>query len=582
MIGNRLLSPRLLIFGPILLLVVLGLACGEDATPTPTATPAVQPTPTPTVQSTPQPTATPAVQPVGKRGGVPPFQIGWIVEAWDPHTSTSGNPMTYIAPLFNGLVEFDPTTDDQSDIRGDLATSWDLADDGVTYTFNLNENANWWDGKPVTAEDVVFSLDRMTAEGEPRPRVSVLKPFYKSSRAMDDKTVEITTQFLFPVFLPYLSSEFMKIVPKHHVETGVDISLRENILGSGAFQVKSHEKDISVEYARNPNYWKEGLPYFDGQKSFIITSPGKVFAAFKAGQVWGHLNPTSKLSTAEAQRLGEESQDINTIYWGGPSGHLYLSMNLQRAPFDDKRVRRALWLLPHRQPIIQILSGGKNMLGGPWPPHQWFGITEDELITLPGFRELNGEKHPEDIKEAIRLLKEAGFDKSNPLKTHALVATAGDYTRIAEIWSDQANRFTDGIVQIEVRTGERSARQELARNLAYDMKADGWGINIVDPHDYFAGTMVKSSPANATGWTHPRMEEIFQEQMRERDLEKRAALIREAALILLTEDTYMVSFFWNLKGMIFNNQIKNFHPPGGFSPQLGMEHLWCDPPTCSS
>ena len=67
------------------------------------------------------------------------------------------------APLFNKLVEFNPETGDIGDIRCDLCTSWELANDGVTYTFHLVDNAKWWDGVPVTADDVVFMFESIVA-----------------------------------------------------------------------------------------------------------------------------------------------------------------------------------------------------------------------------------------------------------------------------------------------------------------------------------------------------------------------------------------------------------------------------------
>ena len=104
-----------------------------------------------------------------------------------------------LSPMFNKLVEYNPETEDQSDIRCDLCTSWDLADDGVTYTFHLATNAKWWDGVPVTADDVVFMFEGIVAPDQfeilkGRSTTSAVKQigFYYDSgnaRALDANTV---------------------------------------------------------------------------------------------------------------------------------------------------------------------------------------------------------------------------------------------------------------------------------------------------------------------------------------------------------------------------------------------------------
>lgn len=80
-------------------------------------------------------------------------------EVWDPHLAGTLGALGSISPMYNQVVEFNPLN--PSEVIGDLAKSWDVADGGMTYTFKLHENVTWWDGKPLTAEDVVFSLNRM-------------------------------------------------------------------------------------------------------------------------------------------------------------------------------------------------------------------------------------------------------------------------------------------------------------------------------------------------------------------------------------------------------------------------------------
>jgi peptide/nickel transport system substrate-binding protein len=139
---------------------------------------------------------------------------------WHPHVTNTVQVMSY-SGIYNQLIEYNPETEDPFDLRGDLATSWDLSKDGKVYTFHLNPKATWHDGKPVTAEDVVYSMDSMVDTDAKPPRVvtlPALEPYYEkgTARAIDPHTVEIPLKIPFaPDFLPTLASDFCKIIPKH-------------------------------------------------------------------------------------------------------------------------------------------------------------------------------------------------------------------------------------------------------------------------------------------------------------------------------------------------------------------------------
>ena len=204
-------------------------------------------------------------------------------ELWDPHMAGTLGPLAALSPLYNQVVEFNPHN--PSEIIGDLATRWEVTEDGLTYTFYLHDHVKWWDGKDLTAEDVVFSLKRMIEPGKPRPRVGLLRPYIKTVDLIDRLTVKVTLNFPAPAFLPLLAVDFMKIVPKHVVEAGVDINVwGENIVGSGPFKFKSARRGDSVHHEKNL-YFKKGRPYLDALSIVIINDKGTAAAAIKAGRI---------------------------------------------------------------------------------------------------------------------------------------------------------------------------------------------------------------------------------------------------------------------------------------------------------
>ena len=217
-------------------------------------------------------------------------------DRWSPWISCCNRSIYAARNPFNLLVMRDPRDESQEKIIGDLATSWEWASDGNSVTFNLWEGATWTDGEPVTADGVMYSLDEMADLNKVRPRTRNIEPYYASSEAIDPLTVKVNTKFSNPAaLLPFLTVDFMVIHPKHVLEPlGLDdpadhFNDPENVVGSGAFMYKTRELGTSFEIEKNPNYFKEGLPFLDGIKVFIIADKSCTITALTTGQV--HFMP---------------------------------------------------------------------------------------------------------------------------------------------------------------------------------------------------------------------------------------------------------------------------------------------------
>ena len=522
----------------------------------------------------PTPISAPAM--VGRPGGVPKLQMGWSVGGWGVHEcSSSNNCLTPTAPMYNQLIEYNPETADFGDIRGDLAKSWKIGADGVTYTFVLADNAKWHDGTSVSADDVVFSLDSMTDPDKPRPNASRIAAFYDKSVAIDSKTIEVTTKFKAAPFLPFLATEWMKILPKHRFErlTPDEAKLEENILGSGPFMLAKHDKDVVVEYRKNPNYFKEGRPYFDGMEYFTIVDTSAIFAAFKAGQVLSHAHPSSNLSNADNEKLAQDMRGRGTVHFAGPIGIIWTHMNTNKAPFDNPMVRKALFLAIDRQEMIQIFSNGRDQLGAPFQPGTTYGLTVEEIAELPGYRQLDGKKHPDDIAEAKKLLAEAGIAEGTTMHLQALQVV--EFPDLAIVVADQLRRFLDlNIVVDNIALGAGFGKV-IAGD--YEMNILGYGPMITDPHDIIGGAYASTGRNNFSKWSHPRIEEIFEIQAKELDVPKRQAMIKEVQDIILSGESPFLTHYWTMRGMYVDDRLRNYNPPPTDSHALKMEHMWCDP-----
>ena len=505
---------------------------------------------------------------------------------WQAGSSTMKN----MGPMFNTLVEWDPEDPDPSVIRGDLAESWEILDDGLTYIFHLNKKANWHDGVPVTADDVVFSLDAMLCpdcfevmKGQRRTSLFFFRGGYEvgQSRAIDDKTVEIKLNYPLPAFLDMLSLSAVGIGPKHTILGDgkiQNIYQSEDLNGSGPFLHVGYIVDVKNEFVRNPDYWKEGYPRIDSMSHFIITDPGTTIAAFKSGQVLMQNQPTTPLNPLQAVKLGEDMAGELEVRWAGPSGFRGFQINTTKKPFDDQRVRQALNLAIHRQPIIEIISGGQDLLGTPLPPDTWYSYTSEEAAQMPGFRELNGEKHPDDLVEARRLLADAGF--GGGFQVEFATRDAVGYPDVAAIIADQLRTFLDWDVTLKVY--ESAAGYVAYDNGEFQFNLQGSTYNFDDPSAallrYTTGTApMRAAGGDNKGWIPEGLEELVALQAGVADRDERKDLVLKAHDIMLNQDNNYVGVYWSMRHWPISNRIQNInmHPSGYANHKL--EHMWCDP-----
>ena len=531
--------------------------------------------------ATPQPTSTPAPTPTPidiRLGGIIPMMHSASLEHWDVHACGVANGcMANVAPIYNGLVEYNPETAITDDIRGDLALDWTIGADGVTYTFNLHPDAKWHDGTPVTAADIVFSLDRIVdPDAAARPNTAPLRPFYEpgNSRAIDDKTVEVVTSFKAAAFLPYLANSYFLMLPKHQFEnlSEDDALLEENILGSGPYKLVAHDRDISFEYAKNQDYFKAPMPFFDGMKLIIIKESGTAFAAFSTQQVLTHLFPTNQLDSRENERLAEQMRGKGTVFDAGPTSVLWGQFNVNIAPYDNKLVRQAFNLAFHRQPLIETISAGKNLLGHPFPPNTFYGITNDAVAQLPGFRELDGEKHPDDLAEAKRLLTEAGFPDG--FATSFITFQLVEFPDVGLIVQDQLKKFLN--IDIDLTVGELVPIYVRILTGDFEFGQLGYPYLITDPHDIISGGFMEGGRGNLANWSDPRVNDLFDLQKAELDPATRKGYIDQVTEIVLEEVPHMW-MYWGVRGYYVDDRIRNFNPPVGEAFYLRWEHTWCDP-----
>ena len=580
-----LIKPQVLVLVPVLILLFLAAACGAEATPHPTATP--QPTPTPidvgSIVSKAVEEAL-AAQPTldlsrvalaARYGTVIPGTTISNPNFVDPHEGFGLQDAIASSPMYNQLVEYNPIN--PTEIIGDLAKSWSLSDDGKTYTFVLHD-AKWWDGKDVTAEDAAFSIMRIIDPEETnRPKSGTLRPYVDSAEAVDKSTLTITLKFPAGAFLPLLAVDYMKIVPKHVAGEGVDIGIFGNVVGSGPFKFVSFTPGSNFEFEKNPDYFKEGLPYFDGIKAFIITDTGTEIAAFKTERVLMNLIGPNQLTPEDVTRLENDPNFINRydiwLLHGSDNKHILLNVN--QAPFDNEKVRRAFFLALDRGTLVEGFGGGTYRPGGLMSPSNLLALPEGELLQLPGFRTLDGKKHPDDIAEARKLLGEAGYPDGKGFKAVFVTPIVQVHPQYAQAIKVQLEK--DLGIELEVRPLELSGWVTQMIDGTYQMSSSGYGTMVADPDDKFQNVYT-DTPRNWARWTDPKVAELFDQQQRETDPDKRREIALEMQRVVYNGSPGTLDWAWSPFPMVVSNRIKteagHYVVTSSVQTILKHEHEW--------
>ncbi|MDG3041816.1 ABC transporter substrate-binding protein [Roseicyclus marinus] len=286
------------------------------------------------------------------------------------------------ANVFEGLTRFGP---DGAVIPG-LAESWTVTEDGTTYTFALRPGVTFHDGTAMTAEDVVFSLDRARAEGSTNAQPGLFANIV-SVEAADDLTVVVTLDGPDGAFPFDMAWGDAVIVAPESAETNAT-----NPIGTGPFRFANWVQGDRVELARNDAYW--GTPVALETATFrFITDPNAAFAAMMAGDVDAFPNFPATETLAQF-----EADPRFSVIVGSTEGETILAMNNGAAPLDDIRIRQAIAHAINRQDIIDgAMFGYGTPIGTHFAPHN------------PDYVDLL-DRSPHDPERARALLAEAAPD----------------------------------------------------------------------------------------------------------------------------------------------------------------------------
>jgi peptide/nickel transport system substrate-binding protein len=269
-------------------------------------------------------------------------------QSWDPSMTASAFTMAANNHIYEGLVDTDPITRAP---YAALATALPADTSATSWKFQLRQGATWHDGKPVTVEDVLFSFDRVM---DPSTLASsFFTSWLKEVRKVDDTTVELVFKFPFPDALPRLT--IAKIMPKHvfGAPGGWDAAKNGKAVGSGPYRMTAHNPKSNTEFEAYSGYNGPRKPAIKKMNWLSIVDASARVAKISGGSAEAQI--ADNVPYANIDQLRKQGL---TVQGGKGMNHMFLMFNTAQKPFDDVRVRQALFYAIDTKKMIEVALKG--------------------------------------------------------------------------------------------------------------------------------------------------------------------------------------------------------------------------------
>jgi peptide/nickel transport system substrate-binding protein/oligopeptide transport system substrate-binding protein len=542
---NHTLRQRLTVFSSLAVLVPALVACGDAATPT---VPATAP-PTATSAAVGAASATPAgnttvivenVTPTAGAGA--PNKTGgggtlrWSnegvqdLDTLDPALANASNSIMAASLLFEGLVR----VDSKLAVQPAGAASWDISEDGKTYTFHLRPNLRWADGTAVTAEDFRWSLERALSKDNSGGSAS----YYLSNihgatdwnsgaaqslvgvRVANAQTLVIQIDKPGVYFLDQLAFTAADVVPRKLVDQ-FGKTWSEHAYGTGPFMLKEWKHGERLQFTPNPYYYR-GSVQIDSIDMPLIPDPKTAFDLYRTGGL-DIMGSQQFPNTLAATMVGQPDFKQQAQFFDA-----YVGFNNKKAPLDNVKLRRALALAVDKDTLTQkVLGGGAVTAKGILPPG------------LPGFN-AGLKSLTFDAAAAKAELAAAGFADPAKVPKLTLSYTSGqsDFDKVAttlqQMWKQNLGITVQlaGVEQARFND-DLTAMANSPDSSDIEMYISVWGADYPDPQNFLSQQLRTGVGNNNGHWSDPNFDRLVDLADVERDNAKRMDLYHQAEQIAI-------------------------------------------------
>jgi len=443
--------------------------------------------------------------------------------------------------LFEGLMDVDP----EGNVIPGQAESFTISDDKLVYTFKLRQDAKWSNGDPVTAGDFVFAFQRIA-----NPKVAAKYSWYlkilgiKNTadildgkqavdtlgvKAVDPKTLEITLGKPIPYFIIGLSHIVMAPVPQKVVEKYASAWTKpENMVSNGAYKLKEWVVNEKIVLVKNDQYYGKDKVKIEKVTFLPIPEQSTELKRYKAGEI----DFLSELPKNQYKNLVKTLPDEVKVM--GRLGTYYYYLNMTKKPFDDVRVRKALSYAVDRDILAKVILGTGEKPAYTFVPEIVSGYTPP----IPEYQTWDQKKRN---KVAKKLLSDAGFTASNPLKFELLYNTSEQHKRNALAISSMWKKAFGGAVVVTLKNQEWKTYLSDKSAGNYEVARAGW-IGDYNEASTMLDLLTKGHSSNSSHYDNPTYDALMNKARVTVDDKERNALYQQADSIV-AEDMPIIPLF---------------------------------------
>lgn len=479
---------------------------------------------------------------------------GTEVASLDPQKVEGIPESNIILNLLEGLV----STDANGHVVPAAAAQWENQD-FKTWTFHLRPDAVWSDGSPVTAQDFVYSWQRLADPKTGSPYASYLQyakieniddiltgkksPQTLGIKAIDDKTLQVSLSESVPYFISMLSRTALMPVKRSVVEKfGDKWTLPANYVGNGAYRLNEWVVNEHIVLERSPSYWNNKKTVIDKATFLPISSEVSDVNRFRSGEIDITNSAIPPNLFAKMKKEIPEQLHVNPYLCT-----FYYEINNQRAPFTDPRVRAAVKLTLDRDIIANKIMGQGQIPAYSFTPT----FTEGAKFTAP---EWAGWSQEQRNTEAKKLLAEAGFNAANPLKFTLLYNTSDQNKQqaiaAASMWKKNLG------ADVTLRNQEWKTSLESRHQGQYDVARATWCGDYNEP-SAFLNLVLSNSSINTIFYKSPAFDAIMASTLKAPDEAARAALYQQAEA-QLDKDSALIPVYYRVSARLIRPSVGGF------------------------
>ena len=480
-------------------------------------------------------------------------------KALDPHIVSSVGDSNILRALFEGLVAYHPTNDMLHEPG--VAERWEPNEDFSEWTFFLRKDARWSNGDPVTANDFVYSYNRILHPEMAAPYSSMLY-FLKNAEAFNRGEIEdfskvgvraegdyklictlkgptpyfpdvVKHTTWLPVHGPTIE-KFGKITDPY-----TEWQKPGNHVSNGAFQLEAWRINAYVKVRRNLRYWDADNVKPNGIDFMPIDNVFTEEKAFRNGLLhYTYILPENLI--AKYQESGDPRLRTETY-----AGSYFYRCNVEQTPTDNVNLRRALAYAIDQETIVEFVTrGGQQPAYGFTPPSE-AGYDPPPVIAF-------------DPEKARQYLNEAGYETGTEVPEFTVIINTSEaHKSIAVAIQDMWKKHL-GIEKVKIENQEWKVFQQTVHDIDYEVSRAGWIGDYVDPNT-FLSMWVSGGSNNNTGWSNAEYDRLMAESGLISDPKKRYEKLREAEMVLLDE-VPILPIYWYTRTYLIHPDVKNWHP----------------------